>query len=340
MKSKTAATVRSLATELGVSAITVSRALRGHPGVRPELRTRIERLARRRGYQADPAMSSVLGSLRKGHGPHYLGTVAFVWTHRLSSAEEEYCGACDQAAALGYRMEAMRPWEQGLSEQDVSRILWSRGIRGVLLSPNHSDPQPRYDLDWGKFAPVLIGSSLVNAGIPRVLRDYYQDGKLAVETVRAKGFKRPGLVLEDSVHERTGRRYAAAFAQHAGLSPAMAAGLTHVIDTRTPEEARRKGLERWLNRSAPDIVLTDFVSYDTWMSGASRSPAYAGLVVRSHETNKMGIKADFRRIGAEAMTLLDGLLRTRRTGLEEHPVNLLVPGFWHEPSPSEKKKLG
>jgi LacI family transcriptional regulator len=315
-----------------VAAITVSRALRGQDNVRPELRARIERLAKRRGYRADPVLGSVMGTLRKERGQHYLGTVAFVWTHALSSADAEYRGVCAQAAALGYRVEPLRPWKQGLDERDVSRILWARGIRGVLLGPNHSGARPRYDLDWGKFSTVLIGSSLVNAGVTRVLRDYFQDAKTAIEAMRAKGFKRTGLVLEEGIHERTDRRYAAAFALHAGQRPPTAAQLTHVVNAGASFAEQRKGFLRWLDKRRPDSVIADFAPCHEWLRKEAPCVAagFAGLAVQPAQVGVTGVRPDFERIGAEAMRMLDGLLRSGQVGLHPGPVNLLVPGIWQE----------
>lgn len=339
MKPRSTPTVRSLAAELKVSAITISRALRGHPNVRPALRLKIERLAKRRGYQADPVRASVLGSLRKRSAPHYLETIAFVWTHRLSSAEDEFEGAQTQAAALGYRLEALRPWEKGLTERDVGRVLWSRGIRGVLLAPNHSSAHPRYDLDWERFSAVLIGSSLVNAGLARVRRNYFQDAKRAVETLRERGFTRPGLVLERSIHERTDRRYAAAFAQHAGHSPAAAAALTLIVDSTSPAQQQKQMFLRWLAKQSPDAVLADFGPCARWLREASsrKTPPCVSLALRDGEERAIGIRPDFQRIGREAVTILDGLLRTRQTGLHAQPVSLLVPGVWQEPATSPRQ---
>lgn len=334
MKTRAEPTIRSLAAELGVSAITVSRALRGHQTVRAALRTKIERLAKRRGYRPDPVRAAVLGSLGRRNERPCLETVAFVWTHHESSAEAEHDGVRAQAAALGYRVETMRPWEQGLHERDVNRILWARGIRGVLLAPNHGSVRPRYDLEWDRFSTVLIGSSLVNTGLARVLRDYYHDAKLAVEMLRSRGFARAGLVLENSIHERTDRRYAAAFAQHAGHAPGAASALTHIVDSTAAVPDQRKAFHQWLAQQRPDAVLNDFKPCARWLleKYPRNAPVCAGLALRVGEEDAVGVRPDFKRIGAEAMTMLDGLLRTRQCGLREQPVSMLVPGVWHEPA--------
>lgn len=332
METKKPATMRSLAAELGVSAITVSRALRGTGEVRPGLAAKIERLARRRGYQSDPVMASVLGKLGRGRGRSYLETVAFVWTHEQGSADAEYRGVCAQADKLGYRVEPVRPWEQGLAERDVTRILWARGIRGVLLAPNHSSAEPRYDLDWARLCPILIGSSLRNTGIARVQRDYFHDARQALENLRARGAKRIGLVLDMGVHERTQRQYAAAFITHAGPAPAAAARFIHLADRREPVATQSQAFHEWLRRQRPDTVLADCLPCLEWLrSGAEgTNVGYAGLALGAKETGLAGVRPDFERVGAEAMRALDGLLRAGHKGLQVDPINLLVPGAWQD----------
>ena len=155
--------------------------------VRPALAERVVLLSKKRGYRVDPIVSEVMSRLGRVKGTSYRETVAFVWTHERSESDREEHGARAAADALGYRFEVVKPWTQGLGEHDVSRILWSRGIRGVLLAPNYSRPDPRYELEWPKFAAVLLGSSLVNTGITRVARDYYQDAKLALTRMKEAG---------------------------------------------------------------------------------------------------------------------------------------------------------
>jgi LacI family transcriptional regulator len=262
-----------------------------------------------------------MGGLGRSKGARYRETVAFVWTHERSESSAEERGARTTAEALGYRLEVMKPWTQGLAEHDVSRILWSRGIRGVLLAPNYSRPHPRYELEWPRFATVLVGSSLVNSGLTRVARDYYHDAKLALARLRTAGFSRAGLVLDASIHERTDRRYAAAFREHGG-----AATLLHIVDPAKSAATERARFERWLRRSQADVLLTDFSQADQWVPP---SLPHGRLMLRPGHDG-MGVRADFERVGAEAMRALDGLLRGSRLGLLAGPVSILVPGTWSE----------
>ena len=57
-------TLRSLAAEAGVSAMTMSLALRGSPGVSVTTRRRLRRLAESRGYRPDPHVARLMHHLR------------------------------------------------------------------------------------------------------------------------------------------------------------------------------------------------------------------------------------------------------------------------------------
>lgn len=252
--------------------------------------------------------------LGRARGRRYRETVAFVWTHERSESSPEETGAAAAAETLGYRLEIVKPWTQGLSERDVSRILWARGIRGVLLAPNYSRPNPRYELDWAKFATVLLGSSLVNTGLPRVARDYYHDAKLTLSKLHEAGYSRIGMVLDTSMHERTERRYAAAFREygHSHL---------HLVNLTKKESAERRRLDRWLASTRPDALITGL---QPWIPA---SLPQVKLMLRPGEKGT-GVRADFARIGAEAMRLLDGMLRENRLGLLADPISVLIPGVW------------
>lgn len=314
-------TVRSLAEELGVSAITVSRALRGRDSVRPALAARIRRHAEKRGYRGDPLVAEVMGSLGRARGgARYRETVAFVWTHQLSFPSDEEHGAREVAESLGYRVETIKPWTQGLDEADVSRILWARGIRGVLLAPNNSRPDPRYELQWDKFSAVLLGSSLVNTGLTRVTRDYYHDAKLALSKLHESGARRVGLALDASIHERTDRCYAAAFMEHGGTKERI-----HLVDGTANSGNERARFDRWLRRVRPDALLSDFGHESSWPSPGM---PIAWLTRKKDTPQGLGVRADFERVGREGMRALDGLLRASRTGQLAERVTISLPGIW------------
>jgi DNA-binding LacI/PurR family transcriptional regulator len=213
----------------------------------------------------------------------------------------------------------IKPWTLGNGKGDISRILWSRGIRGVLLAPNYSRPDPSFHLDWNRFCTVLLGSSLVNTGLTRVSRDYYLDTTLALDQLRRHGCRRPGVVLEANFYERSGRRCIAALLAFGGSRKH-----THVVKAR--DELNREAVLRWYEHTKPDGVLVTNPVIARWLSHA---PLVVGLN-QPEETVSTGVQCDFEQIGAEGMHALDGLLRTDRRGLLPNPTTILVPGRWTE----------
>src|SRR4051812_24644133 len=98
-------TLRDVAKKAGVSAMTVSRALRKHPNISPETRTKVEQAARQLGYRPNPLVSALM-SYRRAVKPIHLHTcLAFVtnfptrdgWKH-LKMYQEFYQGAMESAA--------------------------------------------------------------------------------------------------------------------------------------------------------------------------------------------------------------------------------------------------
>lgn len=73
-------------------------------------------------------------------------------------------------------------------------------------------------------------------------------------------------------------------------------------------------------------MLTDFARSEEWAIGPL---PHARLMLRPREIGP-GVRADFSRVGAEGMRMLDGLLRENRLGLLAEPGSVLVPGVWAE----------
>ena len=71
-------TLRSLAELCGVSSATASRALSGHPNVRPGVRERVPTLARERGYTRNQLVSALMAHVRSDRTSRFIGNLAIV----------------------------------------------------------------------------------------------------------------------------------------------------------------------------------------------------------------------------------------------------------------------
>lgn len=307
--------------------MTVSRALRGKKGVSDELRRRITEVADELGYRVDSNVSQVMASLRRSARPAYRETLAFVRTHVLSINSAMIEGAAAQAELLGYKLEVFQPWEQGLTGRDMSRVLHARGIRGVLLGPNSSTPHPRYWLDWPKFAVVLLGSSLVNQGLHRVQLDHYGATFTGLRKLKHAGYKRIGLVINRSFHERTWHRQMAAYQAYVGLSGADRDRLMFFVESE--EDCPR--FLKWIKKEKPDALLCDEEARYAWTLQISPNPARPEVVILNMFTPNSpfsGIRQHEDAIGRAGVNVLATQLGAGQLGLQPLPHTLFVPGTW------------
>lgn len=312
--------------------MTVSRALRGKKGVGPELSRRIHEVAKETGYRCDPNVSHVMASFRRSQRPTYRETIAFVRTHEISVVDDMIAGANEQAEKLGYKLEVFSPRETGLTARAMSRVLYARGIRGVLLGPNSSVMHPRYWLEWPKFAVVLLGSSLVNQGLHRVQFDHYGSTLLALRKIKHAGYKRIGLVIDRSFHERAWHRQMAAYQAYVGLPGGERDRLMFFLDS----EADLPRFLKWANKERPDALICDHEDYDDWVRQIQHKDpkgiGMAALNVFRANTPVAGVRQHEDAIGREAVNVLVTQLSAGQLGLQPLPHTLFVPGTWHNGS--------
>lgn len=322
--------LRQIALRLGVSKMTVSRALRGHACVHEPLRRKVLDAARELGYVLDPALSPVMAAFRHGQATPTRETVAFVGTEQNTAYQQQlFSGAAEMAKRLNCKLEMLEPWRKRLSGRQASRILWTRGIRGVLLAPRTHSLHPHYTLDWRHFAPVLLGSSLANHGLARVQFDHFAGAKMMVRKLWHLGYRRIGLLLDRSAHERTNRQIASAFlAWHPdeGASDSM---IHHYSYSLNPSAFRK-----WMKTQRPDCLVVESAEWLEYLRHDFGLEIPGRIGFAAHNTDgrpeMTGLQSAIStmQIGAEAMRLVDALVRDGATGLQPNPLTILVPPQW------------
>src|ERR1043166_7237444 len=170
-------TLQTIAIAAKVSRMTVSRALRNDPVIPSRTRKRIQRIARRIGYQPDPLVSTLMSHLRSRRAGKQVSTIAHVsmtstrgdWRnwHPYRQVIE---GATQRGNELGYTLEEFWLKEPGMTARRMNDVLKTRGIRGLLVGP-----VPRQighvSLDWSRFAAVVLGYSVWQPSLHRTAPD-------------------------------------------------------------------------------------------------------------------------------------------------------------------------
>lgn len=249
------ASLNDIALRLGISKMTVSRALRGGKHVEAVLKERIVQTAEEMGYRPDPEIAKLMTHMRRTRRVAAPLTLAFVWAERSSQeiersswSQQLVLGAQRQAVKLGFQLEEFHLAARGMTARRLSDILEARGIPGFILSPLVSRSRGHVSMAWEKFSSVVIGLGYARPQLHRVHHHHYLGMMTALRMLKKQRYKRIGFYCGSTINERMFRAWSASFLAHHPLAK--------------PGEllALRKSLSRndflqWLRTAKPDVVI-------------------------------------------------------------------------------------
>lgn len=322
-------TLSSVARALGVSLMTVSRALRNQPGVSPALRQRVRDTAKEIGYRPDPAIGRLMHHLRHGKEPSALANLCAI-TDAPENDESAYCvrlrkHAAVRARELGYSFSVFRALPGQGGWPALIRVMESRGVEGVLLLPM-VDPVEIPPKPWKSFSVVVATSSIISPRFHEVAPNHAANARLLIEHLAASGFQRLGYVGTTLHSERTRDALPAALAwHHARL------GLRCTPLLYSPENPPR--LAPWIRRERPDVVIVghppDLPRFQAELAGAA--PPWALANSRPFCTLAPGLDERADLIGEAAVDLLASLVTRGERGVPRIPISLSISGVWTQP---------
>ena len=322
--------MRDIAERLGVSVMTVSRALRNARGVNQGTRREVLEMAERLGYRPDPALA-VLNAYRHNRRHRSVQEqIAFLtnfqtpnqWK-RVSSFRRYFEGAEQRAEALGYSLSHFWVGDPKLTLRRASSILRDRGIRGVLVGPL-AHGESTLEMEWDWFSAVSLGRSLVAPGLTTASTNHLQVAELAWQEARRLGFSRIGFAITHYEDLRTlgGLRAAVLLQQSRSRTEPVA---LHVTD-----DHNAAAVNRWASEQKPDVLLSSEEAYYAALDPAVRkTTAFIHLNV-DPASHYAGVDQGHDEVGAHAMALLHLKLSQRHTGVPDRRDILLVAGKWHE----------
>src|SRR5215216_4720938 len=133
--------LRSLARQLGVSAATVSLALRDSARVVPATKRRVLQAARRAGYRVNPLVGSLMAAMRRASLAGFQASLIAVNVTNEPRPEltlyhrQVYDGARRRARELGYTLELCWVGPHALTLARLNAILRARNVPGVVVMP-------------------------------------------------------------------------------------------------------------------------------------------------------------------------------------------------------------
>ena len=214
----TRVTVAMVARRAGVHTTSVSLALRNHPSLPLATRRRLRELAARMGYRRDPALSALITYRRHNRPNQSNPLLAYVtdwdtrWGWKDALAHKSlFDGAAAKATELGFQIEHFWLGESGVTHQRISRIPYSKGIKGLVLASHRLEFSDPLDFDRPKFSGVKIDFSPSKQRLHVVTNDQRTIAGLATRQVQAAGYRRIGFVIDHGWDEFVDRAWSAGF---------------------------------------------------------------------------------------------------------------------------------
>lgn len=331
-------TLRQVAEKLGVSAMTVSRALRDSPRVAPVLKKRIRALAERMGYRPDPEVAKLMNHLRRRDKTTLHASLAAITsipeTFNPSQLRRVFGSARARAAELGYRLELFRVEEPAKPNRRLERMLVNRGIEGVMALQMSEPVEICRLLDWGKFSAVLASPSVLAPDFPRVEAHYFHNARLLCARLAKLGFRRPGFTGSKTFSVRTNDAFPSAISWL--IAGAGGGAPPRVLVTDTLHEAGEKYAD-WVAAERPDVVVAHSENVLAILREAmARRPESARpLVCTSVDPQAAacaGIDERNELIGRAAVDVLTGMLNRYEKNQRGTHIGAHIEGVWCEPA--------
>jgi LacI family transcriptional regulator len=326
-----------IAQELGLASSTVSRALRGDPRISGETRRRVETLAQRLGYRANPLVSALMANRRRRGGVGEVDVIALItnycgdedWRSK-DVCRWEYDGVIARAASLGFRVEVFALSDYGGDGDRLAATLRARGIRGVLLGFSREETaNAPFRIDG--FAAAGLSAYFRSTIVDRANFHGFYNVQLALEQMRRLGYRRPALVVPHLNNQISNNLWSGAFLDWQLQLPSR-----DRCEPYIPYDAEDwKSFYAWLDSNRPDSLLVYKVPVRRFLAKRGLLvPDDIGVAYLYRTSDEIGaaagIDGNLFAVGSAALDLVVEKLNANLTGANPYPKEVLIKGFWHD----------
>lgn len=345
-------TLAKIAEKAGVHVTTVSLALRNHPRLPKETRQRIQALAREMGYAPDPMLRALVSYRANVAKNRTRATLAYVtnWATRwgwkkVTAHPDFYAGALAKASELGYKLEHFWMREEGMTEQRLSQILYSRGINGLIIASHGREMGDSLRLDWEHLSAVKIDYFPHHPVLHNVTNNQCDIIRLAVQRVMALGYRRIGFVLHRGWDHAADRLWMAGFLCEQQTIPEQDVIPAHLFPDPEPVErwlkesdsdvmVDSKPFRQWFRKYRPEVIISkgSFVRKELAAMGLRipRDVALVDVFLENFNGVTAGVRQNHADVGAQAVEILSGQLQHNKFGVPQIPKTTYVEGTWFD----------
>lgn len=326
--------IRALARRLRLSPTTVSEALRGVVRVAPATAERVRMEAERAGYRYNRLAGAVMSQVRRAGVYGFrgvLGLIDLVEVDRPSGAAAFHAamenGAARRSAELGFSLDRFALGPRGLAAARLNAVLAARNVGGVLVLPAFRELDLEA-VDWSRLAAVYLDRVIEHPPLHCVSVDHHAAIWLALEELAARGYRRPGLVLQRRQDERLRHRLEGSFRMSCDHDPRLDPApvlLAERVDERT--------FVAWLRRYRPDVVLAHGGDvFDLLCRAEVALPRSVGFVSLNQAMlgRRTAAALDLRPelLGSLGVDLLVGQILRGERGIPPVPSHTSYPACW------------
>ena len=316
-------TLHNVAREAGVSHMTVSRVLHGTQVVKPETARRVREAVEKLGYRPDPALSALAAYRRKAGGTRHGSQLAFIDCDGTEYSRNVFAGVRAEASFLGYGCEVIRLPAATKQQTQLSRMLFHRGVQGLLFGPSEKR-QEFTGWDWTRFAAVSLGALCHRPAMHAVSLNYFHGAVSGCERLRKAGCLRIALAIDPLLEGRTGGLWLGGYA--AGVL-GWHAPLIYPADNMNDAAH----LRAWLARNKVDGVVTIHAAVAGVCHAAGMDAVF--LNQDSQDLPFAHYHLPHADIGREGVRLLHHALLRHEFGLPDAPKHVALLGSWIMPGP-------
>jgi len=325
--------LKEIACAAGVSASSVSRALKGHPSIPKSTQNRIKKIADAMGWRPDPRLSQLMTYMRKDKTTR--STCNLGWLNTWNKPGEwdkpwncDYLiGARQRASEMGYALDEIDATSLKRRPRSINRILKSRGIEGLVLPQFWADHPVAQSLEWESYATVFVDNFSPDLAGARVASNSHANAQLLLRRLHELGYRRPALWISEFVDDNTGHAYSA----HLPWAQKRWFLKPHSPVTFSMSN---EGLHEFLKKHQPDVLIVQSNSVLPELQRLGyRIPEDIGLVhhnLAEDVTDWAGIDQRHLEIGAAAVDSLVAQLQRHELGVSRSGKQVFILGQWRD----------
>jgi LacI family transcriptional regulator len=331
--------LKDIAQSVGVSVMTVSRALRGLPTVAKSTREKILSAAEQLRYQPDPDIARLMNVVRAKKKVKFRSLIAVIREDvpedHLLSASYQYVPLEEirkRASGYGYEVEEFWLGRAGLSPEKLQRVLAARGIEAVIVSPQ-STSLPCSQIDYSPFASVTFGYAMRSPALHMCAGNMTLGIQSAFERLTLRGYRRIGVAVTEWIVNRSQFGYSGGLFHCQQELPEASRVPLLLLPHNQISRCRHAFLE-WINKHQPDAVISFDTHVPEWIKGAGlRIPEDLGFAVHDWTPKMQNYAGIYQRrdhLAAAAVDLVAAQLSHNEHGLPAVPCQIMIPPQWVE----------